>query len=377
MQAVVCSDPSSLNAVVSTAADQDYMARALALAERGLYTTTPNPRVGCVLVRDNAIVGEGWHERAGEPHAEIVALRAAGNAARGATAYVTLEPCCHHGRTPPCVDALIGAGVARVVAAMTDPNPLVAGAGLARLQAAGISVQSGVLQEAARELNVGFVSRMRRGTPWVRLKIAATLDGKTALADGASQWITGPEARADGHAWRARACAVLTGIGTVRADDPSLTVREVRTPRQPLRIVIDSHLAIAPQAKVLAGGGALVVAAHEDDANAQALRAAGNEVLVLPADGRVDLAALMRSLGARSMNEVHVEAGPTLSGSLLQAGLVDELLVYLAPGIVGDRARGMFDMPQLSALSQRHALDFRDVRRIGPDLRILARTIRT
>jgi diaminohydroxyphosphoribosylaminopyrimidine deaminase / 5-amino-6-(5-phosphoribosylamino)uracil reductase len=376
MQAVVCPDTFQLSPVVSTAADQDYMARALELAERGLYTTTPNPRVGCVLVRDYAIVGEGWHERAGEPHAEIVALRAAGHAARGATAYVTLEPCCHHGRTPPCVDALIDAGVARVVAAMADPNPLVSGAGLARLQAAGIAVQSGVLQEAARELNVGFVSRMRRGTPWVRVKIAATLDGKTALANGASQWITGPEARADGHAWRARACAVVTGIGTVRADDPRLTVREVRTPRQPLRIVIDSHLAIAPQAQVLAGGGALVVAAHADGAKAQALRAAGNEVLVLPSGGRVDVAALMRELGARSINEVHVEAGPALSGSLLQAGLVDELLVYLAPAIVGDRARGMFDLPPLSALSQRHALDLRDVRSVGQDLRILARVIR-
>src|SRR5690606_31605931 len=240
------------NAMPSRLADQDFMNRALELAERGLYTTTPNPRVGCVIVRDGAVVGEGWHERAGEAHAEIVALRAAGDAARGAHVYVTLEPCCHHGRTPPCTEALVAAGVARVVAAMQDPNPLVAGAGLARLRAAGIATEHGMLAEKARELNIGFVSRMQRGRPWLRLKVAATLDGRTAAANGASQWITGAEARADGHAWRARACAVMTGIGTVEADDPRLTVREVKTPRQPLRIVLDSRLRIAPQASVLA-----------------------------------------------------------------------------------------------------------------------------
>ena len=361
---------------MSSIDDQQHMARALELAERGLTTTMPNPRVGCVLVRDGAVVGEGWHQRAGEPHAEIVALHAAGDAARGAIAYVTLEPCCHHGRTPPCVDALIGAGVARVVAAMTDPNPLVSGEGLAKLRAAGIAVESGLLEEPARELNIGFVCRMQRGRPWLRLKIAATLDGKTALANGASQWITSPEARSDGHGWRARACAIVTGIGTVRADDPRLTVRDIETPRQPLRIVIDSRMAIAPRANVLAGGGTLVVAAREDAAKGDALRAAGNEVLVLPgADGRVDLAALLRELGVRMLNEIHVEAGPVLSGAVLHAGLADELLLYLAPSIVGDRARGMFDLPQLDALSQRHALDLRDVRRIGPDLRILARVL--
>ncbi len=350
------------------------MARALQLAEHGLYSTMPNPRVGCVIVRDGAIVGEGWHERAGEAHAEIAALRAAGDAARGAVAYVTLEPCCHHGRTPPCVDALIDAGVVRVVAAMKDPNPLVSGAGLARLQAAGVAAEAGVLEEKARELNIGFVSRMRRGRPWVRVKIAATLDGKTALSNGVSQWLTGPEARVDGHAWRARACALVTGMGTVRADDPHLTVRDVVTPRQPLRVVVDSGMSIGAQAKLLAGGGALVVAARESAGKAAALRAAGSETLLLPgADGRVDLAALMRELAARMMNEVHVEAGPILNGALLREGLVDEVLLYLAPCLLGDRARGMFDLPELNSLADRQALDLRDVRRIGADLRILAR----
>ena len=358
-----------------TPADEAFMARALELAERGLNSTMPNPRVGCVLVREGAVVGEGWHERAGEPHAEIVALQAAGAAAEGATAYVTLEPCCHHGRTPPCTDALIRARVARVVAAMKDPNPLVSGAGLAQLAAAGIAVQSGLLEERARELNIGFVSRMQRGRPWVRLKVAASLDGRTALANGASQWITGPEARADGQAWRARACAILTGIGTVRADDPRLTVREVKIPRQPLRIVLDSRLAIDPKAQVLAGG-ALVVAAQPDPARRQALEAQGNEVLLLPgADGRVDLSALVRELGARAVNELHVEAGPVLNGAFLRAGLVDELLIYLAPSLLGHTARGMFELPPLAALAERHALDLRDVRRVGEDLRILARPL--
>ncbi|MPZ43867.1 MAG: bifunctional diaminohydroxyphosphoribosylaminopyrimidine deaminase/5-amino-6-(5-phosphoribosylamino)uracil reductase RibD [Betaproteobacteria bacterium] len=352
------------------------MARALRLAERGLNTTMPNPRVGCVLVRAGAVVGEGWHERAGEAHAEIAALRAAGEAARGAVAYVTLEPCCHHGRTPPCADALIDAGVARVVAAMKDPNPLVSGAGLAKLQAAGIVAEAGVLEEKARELNIGFVSRMQRGRPWVRLKIATTLDGKTALSNGASQWITGPEARADGHAWRARACAILTGIGTVRADDPRLTVRDVTASRQPLRIVVDSRMTIGPQANVLAGGGALVVAAHQDTAKAATLRAAGSETLVIPgADGQVDLAALMAELGTRAINEIHVEAGPILNGALLRERLADEILLYFAPSLLGDRARGMFDLPELNSLGERHALDLRDVRRIGADLRILARML--
>jgi diaminohydroxyphosphoribosylaminopyrimidine deaminase/5-amino-6-(5-phosphoribosylamino)uracil reductase len=359
---------------VSGPDDRDWMARALALAERGLYTTTPNPRVGCVLVRAGEVVGEGWHERAGEAHAEVAALRAAGAAARGATAYVTLEPCSHHGRTPPCADALIAAGVRRVYAAMSDPNPKVAGEGLARLRAAGAAVEYGLLEAEARELNIGFVSRIERGRPWLRLKVAATLDGKTALLNGASQWITGAEARRDGHAWRARACAVATGIGTVKEDDPQLTVREVPTSRQPLRLVIDSRIEIDPGAKILAGGNALIVAAIDDAAKRKALEAAGSEVVLLPnAQGKVDLEALLRELGRRELNELHVEAGFKLNGSLLREGLVDELLLYFAPSIVGDRARGMFALPELDALSQRYALEVRDLRQIGPDIRILAR----
>jgi diaminohydroxyphosphoribosylaminopyrimidine deaminase/5-amino-6-(5-phosphoribosylamino)uracil reductase len=356
------------------AADREYLALALRLAERGLYTTTPNPRVGCVLVKDGEVIAEGWHERAGEAHAEAMALGAAGAAACGATAYVSLEPCSHHGRTPPCADALVAAGVRRVVAAMSDPNPRVAGQGLARLRAAGIEVDCGALEDEARDLNIGFVSRMQRGRPWLRLKIAATVDGKTALLDGASRWITGPEARRDGHAWRARACAVLTGMGTVREDDPQLTVRDVPTTRQPLRVVVDSRMQIAPGAKVLAGGGALLAAAREDADKRRRLEALGVEVIVLPgARGEVDLTALIEELGRREINELHVEAGRTLDGALLRGGLVDELVLYLAPAIVGDRARGMFDLPPLAALAGRMQLDFYDLCRVGRDLRIIAR----
>ncbi|MCC6533088.1 MAG: bifunctional diaminohydroxyphosphoribosylaminopyrimidine deaminase/5-amino-6-(5-phosphoribosylamino)uracil reductase RibD [Burkholderiales bacterium] len=350
------------------------MQRALELAERGMFTATPNPRVGCVIVRAGQVLGEGWHERAGEAHAEIGAMGAAGAAARGATVYVTLEPCSHHGRTPPCADALVAAGVARVVAAMPDPNPLVAGAGIARLRAAGIAVESGLLRAQAQELNVGFVSRMQRGMPWLRLKVAASLDGKTALLDGTSQWITGAEARRDAHAWRARACAIATGIGTVQADDPRLTVRDVATPRQPRRIVIDSRLTIAPDAQVLAGGGALVVAARDDVDKRARLEARGVEVALLPgADGGVDLAGLVRMLGAREMNELHVEAGARLNGALLRADLVDELLVYLAPSVIGEGARGMFDLPPLASLSQQRRLAVHDLRKVGSDIRVLAR----
>ena len=354
--------------------DRDFMLRALALAERGLFTTTPNPRVGCVLVRDAAVVGEGWHERAGEPHAEIMALRAAGSAARGATAYVTLEPCSHHGRTPPCADALISAGVQRVVAAMEDPNPQVAGDGFARLRAAGIDVDSGLCERQAQELNIGFVSRMRRGTPWLRLKIAASLDGRTALRNGDSKWITGEEARRDGHGWRARACAIVTGIGTVMADDPQLTVRDVATSRQPLRIVIDSRMEIAPGARVLAGGGIVLFAAREDAQKRRQLEALGVEVVLLPnPGGKVDLPACVRELGRRELNELHVEAGCKLNGSLLREGLVDELLVYLAPSLLGDQARGMFALPELTSLSARRECELIDLRRIGRDVRIIAR----
>lgn len=355
-------------------ADNEFMARALRLAERGLYSTTPNPRVGCVIVRDGRVVGEGWHARAGEAHAEIHALRAAGAAARGATAYVTLEPCSHHGRTPPCAEALIAAGVTRVVAAMEDPNPRVAGQGMAALRAAGIAAECGLLGDAALELNIGFAARMTRRRPWLRMKLAASLDGKTALQNGASQWITGAAARQDGHRWRARACAILSGIGTVRDDDPQLNVRGVETMRQPLKVVVDSRLELPLDARVLAGGDVLVAAAQGDAAKIAALRERGAEVLLLPdAGAKVDLTALLEELGRRGVNEVHVEAGFKLNGSLLGAGLVDELLLYLAPCLIGDAARGMFNLPALDSLDGKRRLAIRDVRMVGPDLRLLAR----
>ena len=357
-------------------ADREHMAEALRLAEKGLFSATPNPRVGCVIVRDGEVVGSGWHEFAGGPHAEVAALRAAGARARGATAYVSLEPCSHHGRTPPCADALVAAGIARVVAAMQDPNTRVAGSGFERLRAAGIQVESGLMQDEARALNIGFVARMSRGRPWLRLKIAASLDGRTALANGRSQWITGPEARRDGHAWRARACAVLSGIGTVKDDDPQLNVREVDTPRQPLKIVVDSRLQLPLSAKLLQSGKVLVAAAVEDKAAIAALQDKGAEVLLLPnARGKVELTELMRELARRELNEVHVEAGYKLNGSLLSAGLVDELLLYLAPSILGDGALGMFDLPELTDLAQKRLVQFADVQTIGSDLRILARVL--
>ena len=358
-----------------SAADHEFMARALRLARRGLFTTTPNPRVGCVIVKGGAVVGEGWHARAGESHAEIHALNAAGENARGATAYITLEPCSHHGRTPPCADALIGAGVARVVAAMRDPNPQVGGNGLEKLRAAGIDFESGLMEAEARELNIGFVSRMERGRPWVRLKLAASLDGKTALNNGSSQWITGPEARRDGHAWRARACAILTGAGTVRDDDPRLTVRDVETERQPLRVMVDSHLETPPTARILEGGNALVAAASENAANIAALRAAGAEVIVLPnPQGKVDLPRLLQALAGRGVNELHVEAGHKLNGSLLREGLVDELLLYFAPTLLGS-GREMFPLPELTDLAGRRDLKIVDLRCVGTDIRILARPL--
>ncbi len=359
------------------AADHVFMARALQLARRGLYGTTPNPRVGCVLVRDGRIIGEGWHQQAGLPHAEAVALAAlaaAGATARGATAYVTLEPCSHFGRTPPCADALIGAGVARVVVAMQDPNPLVAGQGLAQLAAAGIEVGSGLLQAEAAELNIGFVSRMTRGRPWLRLKVAASLDGKTALNNGASQWITGPAARRDAHAWRARSCAVLTGIGTVRDDNPRLSVREVQTTRQPLKVVIDSRLETPPDAAVLEGGNVLIAAAQEDADRSAALRQRGAEIVILAnAHGKVDLAALLLELGRRGINEVLAEAGTRLNGSLLGENCVDELLIYQAPLLMGDSARGMFGLAELTELAGARHLNIIERRMVGADCRIRAR----
>ncbi len=352
------------------------MARALALAARGLETTSPNPRVGCVLMKDGQIVGEGWHRRAGEPHAEVHALSMAGSAARGATAYVTLEPCSHFGRTPPCADALIDAGVGRVVAAMEDPNPLVAGRGLARLRAAGIVTEHGLLQGEARELNIGFVSRMTRGRPWLRLKAASTLDGKTALNNGVSQWITGEAARRDGHRWRARACAILTGIGTVREDDPQLTVRAVPCERQPLRIVVDARLDILPHARILQDEPILIATAAVDGARIRALEADGHQVEVLPdAAGKVDLQRLMQALADRGLNEIHAEAGMKLNGSLLRAHCVDELLLYVAPMLVGDAAQGLFRLPELARLDDALRLRIHDLRSIGNDLRLLARLV--
>ena len=357
-----------------SSADHQHMAQALRLAEKGLFSTSPNPRVGCVIVRDGAMVGEGWHKRAGLPHAEANALRAAGERARGATAYVTLEPCSHHGRTPPCADALIEAGVARVVAAMQDPNPLVAGQGLERLRAAGIRVESGLLEDEARELNIGFVSRMQRGRPWVRVKTASSLDGRTALTNGVSQWITGPEARRDVHRLRACSCAVLTGIGTVLADDPQMNVRDVDTPRQPLRIVLDSALRMPPQARMLASGKTLIVTAGNDRERMVRLEDAGAEILVLPgAGGRVDVAQLMQELAVREINELMVEAGCTLNGALLQAGVVDELVMYVAPILLGDAARGLFALPELTDMAGRTDVRIVDTRMVGKDSRVTAR----
>ena len=354
--------------------DFEFMARALRLAERGLYTTTPNPRVGCVLVKDGRVVGEGWHERAGEPHAEVVALKAAGAAAEGATAYVSLEPCAHQGRTPPCSDALIATKVARVVAAMQDPNPQVSGMGLQKLRDAGIRMEVGLMEEQARELNIGFVSRMTRGRPWMRVKIAASLDGKTALKNGVSQWVTGPDARRDGHHWRARACAVMTGIGTLKDDDPRLTVRDVPTTRQPLRIVVDSRLRITPQAKIFDGGPVLIATATHDAAKARLLEDKGASVVVLPnAESKVDLSKLAEHLAGMGLNEVLVEAGLNLNSALRRAGVVDELLLYLAPHLLGNAGRGMLDLGELTTMDQRLQLEIRETRMIGPDMRILAR----
>jgi len=356
--------------------DREHMQRALELAARGLFTTTPNPRVGCVLVRDERTIGEGWHERAGGPHAEVVAIdaaRARGETTRGATAYVTLEPCNHHGRTPPCTEALLGAGVARVVAAMRDPNP-VAGHGGDRLRAAGVAVAFGLCETEARELNIGWIQRLVAGRPWVRVKIAASLDGKTALDNGASQWISAAPARADGHRWRARSCAILTGIGTVLQDNPRLTVRDVETSRQPLRVVVDRHGELPATARLLEEGAVLVVSAQARNgswpANVRHVQLPGR-------DGRVDLAAMLALLSAEGINELHVEAGAKLNGALLAAGLVDELLLYLAPCLLGDPARGMFALPTaLTQLEQRVQLVIRDSARIGDDWRLLARVTR-
>ena len=364
--------------------DESLMRLALAEAERGLWTTTPNPRVGCVIAKEGQVLGSGWHRRAGEPHAEVHALAAAGAQAHGATAYVTLEPCSHHGRTPPCADALLAAGVARVVVAMADPNPLVAGRGIERLRAAGVQVDVGLLEGEARALNPGFISRMTRHRPWVRLKVASSMDGRTALANGASQWITGAAARADGHAWRARACAILTGSGTALADNPRLNVREVdwhRQPadlprRQPLRVVVDGRLQL-PTSLALCGPNTLLATSALASSSAiQAWEQAHAEVWLSPGEGRqVDLAALLHALAQRGCNEVHVEAGAGLNGALLAQGLVDEILWYMAPCILGNVGRGAFAVPELTALEQRYQLAESRWEPVGEDWRLLARVI--
>lgn len=372
-----------------TAADHAFMSRALQLAAQGLYTTDPNPRVGCVIVRDEEIVGEGFHARAGEPHAEVNALRMAGERAGGATVYVTLEPCSHHGRTGPCADALIGAGAARVVVAMQDPNHQVRGNGMAKLRAAGIAVDVGVLESEACALNPGFIARMTRGMPFVRLKLAMSLDGRTAMADGASQWITGPEAREDVQRLRARSGAVLTGIGTLLADNPALTVRpdEWRHGvyahewvRQPLRVLLDRELRAAPEAALFAaaGGETLVVAEDRVLASpaggrrAELLRAQGVEVIGLPMVGAgIALAALMTELGLREVNELLVEAGATLAGAFVAAGLVDELVVYAAPVLLGSQARPLLALP-IAGMAEKIPLILKDVRMLGGDIRMTA-----
>jgi diaminohydroxyphosphoribosylaminopyrimidine deaminase/5-amino-6-(5-phosphoribosylamino)uracil reductase len=363
-----------------SAFDRDAMLRALALAARGLESAHPNPRVGCVIAQGERIVGEGFHERAGEPHAEVFALRAAGAAARGATAYVTLEPCNHHGRTPPCVDALLAAGIARVVYASHDPDPRVDGAGAARLRAAGVSVAGGLLAAEAGELNIGFLSRLRRGRPWLRLKLAMSLDGRTALASGESRWLTGTAARADVHAWRARSGAVLTGIGTVLADDPQLTVRrEPAAARQPLRVVLDSRLRLPTDARLLREPGETLILTAAAGATAGAARLARPgavqvESVAADASGRIDLAAALQRLGGAGINEVWVEAGATLSGALQAAGLVDEWVLYVAPLLLGADARPLLDLPGAATLSATPRFVTRDVQPVGPDVRIMLRS---
>ena len=355
-----------------------FMQQALALAAQSLLLSSPNPRVGCVIsTPEGQLLGQGFTQRAGEAHAEVMALRdaaARGHSVVGATAYVTLEPCSHQGRTGPCCDALAAAGIRRVVAAIGDPNPRVTGNGFARLRAAGMEVEIGPGGAESRELNIGFFSRMLRQTPWVRMKLAASLDGKTALDNGVSQWITSSPARTDGHAWRARACAVLTGIGTVLADNPKLDVRLVDTPRQPALVVVDSRLETPPDAALfITGRKLLIYAAVPDAAKQAALAARGATVVLLPgANNKVDLAALLRDLAKREINELHVEAGEKLNGSLIREGLVDEFVVYLAPKLIG-QGRGMAHFGPLQDLAQAVPLEFKSTALLGPDLRLLAR----
>jgi diaminohydroxyphosphoribosylaminopyrimidine deaminase/5-amino-6-(5-phosphoribosylamino)uracil reductase len=350
------------------------MARALQLAARGLHSTQPNPRVGCVLARDGQVLAEGWHQQAGAAHAEAAALQALGGQATGATAYVTLEPCSHHGRTPPCAGALVAAGVAEVVVAMGDPNPQVNGQGLEVLQAAGIKVRSGLLEAAARELNPGFIMRMEQGRPWVRVKIAQSLDGRIALGSGESQWITGRAARADVQQWRGRASAVMTGIGTLLADDPSLNLRLPGALQQPVRVVVDSHWRTPTSARTLGLPGQVIIAGLESSPVPAGLQASSARLLALPGEhGRVSLPALLKALAGQEVNELQVEAGGTLCAALLEARCVDELLIYQAACLLGSGGLASFALPAVAAMDRRPAFTLLEQRSVGADLRMRLR----
>jgi diaminohydroxyphosphoribosylaminopyrimidine deaminase/5-amino-6-(5-phosphoribosylamino)uracil reductase len=368
-----------------TPSDQHYMAHALRLAEKGLWSTHPNPHVGCVIVRDGKIVGEGWHQVAGEPHAEIYALRMAKDKAMGATCYVTLEPCCHHGRTPPCTDALIKAGITRVVVAMTDPNPLVSSKGIEQLLKAGIMVDTGILSQEVEQLNPGFFMRMRHNRPYIRCKMAMSLDGRTAMASGESQWITSSEARRDVQCLRARSSAIMTGAGTVLSDDPRLTVREAELPsysspqpnliKQPIRAIVDAHLSMPLKAQMLSLPGQTVIfTATNNDTLKGMLEQTGAHVIYLPGRERdVDLKAMCQVLAQKyEVNELLMESGANLSGSMLRLGLIDEIVIYIAPMLMGDKARGLFHLPDLERLNQHIPLNIVDIRAIGCDWRITA-----
>lgn len=365
--------------MVSALNDSSYMMQALSLARKGHYSCRPNPRVGCVLVSNGGVVvGEGWHERAGLGHAEVNALQQAGDKAQAATAYVTLEPCCHHGRTPPCTEALVSAGIQRVVIAMQDPNPQVAGKGIQFLRAAGLDVVEGVLSAEAAALNQGFIKRMRTGRPFVRSKLAMSLDGRTAMSSGESQWITGDAARQDVQRLRAASDAIMTGIGTVLADDPSLNVRDdvlaKQIPNQPLRVIMDSSLRLPATAKMLnLPGDTLVIAAQDKLEKKDVLEKAGAKVLFYPnITAQVDLQQTLAYLATQEVNEVLLEAGPSLNGAMLQQGLIDELVIYLAPHLMGNGARGLFDLPGLELMQDRFKLQIKDIRAIGQDWRITA-----
>ena len=358
-----------------SADDHKFMSRALILAKKGLYTTAPNPNVGCVLVKDGKVVGEGWHEKAGEAHAEINALKQAGSKAKGSTAYVTLEPCCHQGKTPPCSDALIKAKVTRVVAAMIDPHVKVAGKGLKQLEAAGIFVEHGLLEEQAKELNLGFIKRMQKRLPYVRCKLAMSLDGRTAMASGESKWITSSSAREDVQRLRAKSAAILTGVGTVLADDPSMTVRLNEVNTQPIRVVVDTNLSMPTDARMLKETGKTVLmTCSADEGITQVLKNAGADIHVMPyCNTSVDLASVLQQLSDMQINDVLLETGATLSGAMLQEGLIDELIIYMAPVLMGNDARGLFALPGLETMKDKIELDIVDQRLVGQDIRITAK----